>query len=98
MTQEQVDIQVLVGEYKNIAQQIEMLEDHKIIIREQILQACDHQEFEGYGLKITHQEATAVLDWKTALKALKIPQEELQPFYKEKPGYFRFTLKRCIAL
>lgn len=97
MTHEYIGIETLIGEYKTLVKQIEMLESRKEHLREQILGATGG-EYEGYGLVITKQEPEPSLDWKTAIRVLEIDSIKLAPFYKSRPSYYRFTLKRGIEL
>lgn len=97
MTNELTGLEVLISEYKTLSSELEMLEERKNHIREQILQATNNDEYEGYGLTIARQSPEPTLDWKRAISFLNIPQEQLLPFYKERPSYFRFTLKRQIS-
>jgi len=88
----------LIQKYKEIKAEIENLEAALNGIRSNILQECNNQEYEGYGLKITLVAPEPGFDWKTAVKVLEIPEDKLKPFFKDRPEYFKFTVRRTIEI
>ena len=89
-------METLIQKYKEIKAEIENLEEALNGIRSNILQECGHQEYEGYGLKITLVTPEPGFDWKTAVAVWQIKDEQLKPFFKDRPGYLKFTIKRTI--
>ena len=91
-------METLIQKYKEIKAEIENLEATLSGIRSNILLECGNKEYEGYGLKISLVVPEPSFDWKTAIKALDIEEYKLKPFFKERPGYFKFTVRRTIEI
>jgi hypothetical protein len=88
----------VIQQYKEIKQAIEDLESQLADVRLEISTLTGNQEYQGHGLTIAFITPEPTLDWKTAIKALKIPESKLAPFFKERPAYFRYTIKRSIDI
>ena len=88
----------LITQYKETKSEIENLESHLATVRAAIMAACGNDEYQGFGLTISKVTPEPTLDWKTAVKVLNIKQEKLTPFFKERPSYFKFTVKRSIEI
>jgi len=93
-----MDIIELIQQYKETKAAIEALESQLNDVRLEISQATGNQEYSGNGLTISYVTPEPSFDWKTAVKVLEIPQERLTPFFKVKPPYFRYTVKRSIDI
>jgi hypothetical protein len=87
-----------IQQYKEIKQAIEELESQLADVRLEIQALTGNKEYQGHGLTISFVTPEPSFDWKLAVKVLEIPESKLAPFFKERPAYYRYTIKRSIDL
>ena len=93
-----MDIETIVQEYKSVYIQIQALEQRQNELKDQLLKETKEQEGEWFGLQLKRVEGSSTIDWARFRANFGIKDESLEPFKKERPGYWRFIIQKTMFI